>query len=58
MKKLTWIFILSLAISCQKAELVERNEEDSRGNEEVKDTVNIDVIPEGWEGSIDAGFEF
>lgn len=60
MKKLLWIFVLLMALGCQKAELVDGCKEDSRSSEDVQDStkVDVDVDAEGWEGSIDVGFEF
>jgi hypothetical protein len=48
-------------VGCQKAELVESRNDGGRGTEkEVSDTIDVDVdaVPDGWEGSIDVGFEF
>lgn len=59
MKKLIGIFALLMAIGCQKAELIEQvGDEGGRSTEERTDTVDIEVTPEGWAGSIDTGFEF
>ena len=54
------VSILFLLGACQKAELIPSDEYDSRGTEEVSDSTNVDVNIEanGWEGTIDAGFEF
>ena len=60
MKKLIGIMIACMAIGCQKAELVESSDPDNGRNamEEQKDTVDVEVYPEDWEGSIDVGFGF
>ena len=60
MKKLIGIMIACMAIGCQKAELIENHDADNGRNamEEQKDTVDIEVTPEGWAGSIDVGFGF
>ena len=61
MKKLLVLLLLFLGMSCQKSELVENDRTDnSRGNEEVPDTVdvNVDVVPEGWGGITNVGFGF
>ena len=46
--------------ACQKTELIPSDEYNSRGSEESNDSIkvtpNFDV--NGWEGAIDAGFEF
>ena len=61
MKRLVWILALTAVVGCQKAELVDKNNDGGRGTEqEVSDTIDVDVdaVPEGWAGSIDVGFEF
>lgn len=58
------VSILFLSVACQKATLIssEDSEKTTRGTDEEIPTdstdVNIDFEAEGWEGAIDAGFEF
>ena len=62
MKKLIGAIALCAAIGCQKEELMEDREPDYGRNapEERTDTVEVkpSVDADGWEGSIDVGFEF
>ena len=58
MKKLIPLLILLIAVSCQKVEL----EEQEGRNVQEEQTDSASVTPtfdtNGWEGSIDVGFEF
>jgi hypothetical protein len=59
MKKLLFISALLLAFSCQKAELMEK--EDGRStHEEPKDSASVTpkLEAEDWEGTIDVNFGF
>ena len=54
------VSILFLLGACQKAELIPSDEYNSRGSEESNDSTKVtpDFDVNGWEGAIDAGFEF
>ena len=62
MKKLVGIMIVCMAIGCKKAELMEDREPDNGRNATEERTDTVDVKPsvdaDGWEGSVDVGFEF
>ena len=65
MQKVAFVVsILFLTVACQKATLIssEDSEKTTRGTDEETPAdstdVNIDFEAEGWEGAIDAGFEF
>ena len=61
MKKLLVLTAIFLAISCQKTEISELERNEGRNAPEEK-TDSTSVTPSfdinGWEGAIDAGFEF
>lgn len=59
MRKLLGIFIICLLASCHKTEIGELEQSDGR-NAVESDTTNVKPSFDinGWEGSIDAGFEF
>ena len=67
MQKVAFIVTMAFVLSaCRQATLIssDENTENTRGTEatteEPKDStqVNIDFDTKGWEGAIDAGFEF
>lgn len=62
MKKLFGTMLICLVVGCQKAELMEDREPANGRNapEERTDTVEVkpSVDANGWEGSVDVGFEF
>lgn len=60
MRKLLGIFVICLMASCHKTEIGELEPNDGRNAVEESDTTNVtpSLDINGWEGSIDAGFEF
>ena len=65
LSKVAFVVSICLLLSaCQKAELVSSESKDvntrGTGEEIVSDStqVNVDCDAKGWEGAIDAGFEF
>ena len=62
MKKLFGTMLICLVVGCQKAELMEDRKPEYGRNapEERTDTVEVkpSVDANGWEGSVDVGFEF
>ena len=57
MRKLLGIFVICLLVSCHKTEI---GELEARNAVEESDTTNVKPSFDinGWEGSVDAGFEF
>lgn len=61
MKKLLILTAICMAISCQKTEVIELERNEGRVTpEEKSDSANVTPSFDinGWEGSVDAGFEF
>lgn len=61
MKKLLILTAICMAMSCQKTEVSELERNDGRATpEEKSDSTNVTPSFDinGWEGSVDAGFEF
>ena len=60
MRKLLGIFIICLLASCHKTEIGELEPSDGRNAVEESDTTNVKPSFDinGWEGSVEAGFEF
>lgn len=60
MRKLLGIFVVCLLASCHKTEIGELEASDGRNAVEESDTTNVKPSFDinGWEGSVDAGFEF
>lgn len=61
MKGLFAVLAVCLMMGCQKAELIEDPEKGTR-SVQTEDTDSVTVKPEidmnGWEGSVDVGFNF
>lgn len=59
MKRLPLLFVILLAIGCQKAELAEKKDGRST-QEESKDSASVkpNFETEDWEGTIDVNFGF
>ena len=60
MRKLLGIFAICLLVSCHKTEIGELEQSDGRNAVEESDTTNVKPSFDinGWEGSVEAGFEF
>lgn len=61
MKKLLILTAICMAISCQKTEVSELERNEGRTTpDEKSDSTNVTPSFDinGWEGSVDAGFEF
>ena len=58
MKKLTLLFVLLLAMGCQKVELGEQEGRNAKDEQKDSATVTPTFEAEDWEGVIDVGFGF
>ena len=60
MKKLLGILFICILASCHKTEIGELEPSDGRNAVEESDTTNVKPSFDinGWEGSVEAGFEF
>ena len=61
MKEMFAVMAVFLMVGCQKAELVEKPDREAR-SVQTEETDSVTVKPEidmnGWEGSVDVGFNF